>query len=221
MAQVARDILVEVYRRQLVRAWIVPRAEATPERLARTDVLCTFLLEVLDDRPTGELVVAMLYGEAESGHTGRPVAQNYLRTQMRILPGLLEHVAVLDGSPRPWQITRAWFDARSSRMVLTLRILPPVDPHRPAPELVVLAGPEEGFFCFVRDPLGRRCRITTIKPGEMDAKVAADRWLDRAAAEQQMPDPPRYQWIPDPAYPGMHVCVRRDVLGAEEPPVLE
>ncbi len=80
----------------------------------------------------------------------------------------------------------------------------------PVAELVALDGKEAGFFCFIRDPAGRRCRITSVKDSEPEARAAAVRWLDEALMEA----PPAgrgkaYEWVPDPAgYRDMHVCVQ-------------
>jgi hypothetical protein len=81
----------------------------------------------------------------------------------------------------------------------------------PVAELVALQGEESGFFCFIRDPAGRKCRITSVKDSEVEAKAAAERWLHDALMERDVPPAGRgkaYEWVRDPAgYPGMHVCV--------------
>jgi len=203
LAQVARDILVAAFRRQHVRGWLVRREDATSALARRDHALAVYIFDVVEHRPNGDLVVAVLHGEANPPHVGRVVTQSYLR---ETLDELFSHVAILDGSPSPWRILSSWFDSGSQRMIFTLQN--PNGLTRPTSELVVVGDRNPGgFFCFVRDPAGRRCRVTTLKASEQDARVAAERWIDEALLEG-VPLRVGYTWIADSEFPDLHVCLR-------------
>lgn len=119
VAQVARDLIVDAYRRSWIRSWIEHKDHCDPRVMETHATRCPFVFEVLSDMSGGELVVALLHGETAQ-QPGVPVSQGYLRTTLGIFNDLLEHRAILDGSPRPWLITRAWWNAGGKRMELTL-----------------------------------------------------------------------------------------------------
>ncbi|MBL8680169.1 MAG: hypothetical protein JNK05_13420 [Myxococcales bacterium] len=92
----------------------------------------------------------------------------------------------------------------------------------PVPELVTLSGEQSGFFCLIRDPADRKCRITSVKPSEGEAHAAAERWLHEAS-ERGFPPAGRgktHEWVKDPAFPQMYVCVEIKSTATRATPIV-
>lgn len=85
-------------------------------------------------------------------------------------------------------------------------------------ELEEISG--EGFVAHITAWGGQRCRITTRKASEDEAREAAEAWIEHAVSERTNPNAPTYRWVPDdtPVHAGGFVCARMTDDGSE--PVL-